>query len=132
MSERTIRNEPVVRISQGFFEPTLLLSVSTRLQDGRETLEPALSALRGLRRIVVDRGVRRFGSEVVLGTICLLAGGGCLRRTRQLVSRDGRMAGPKGDQAIRIGIRQRAQQQHSAVQLAGDLANAPVAPKNRV
>ena len=53
MSERTIRNEPVVRISQRFFEPTLLLSVSTRLQEGRETLEPALSALRGLRHYYV-------------------------------------------------------------------------------
>ena len=53
MSERTIRNEPVVRISQGFFEPTLLLSVSTKLQEGRETLEPALSALRGLRHYYV-------------------------------------------------------------------------------
>ena len=41
-------SEPVVRVSQGFFEPHLLDAVSTKLNEGRATLEPALRALRGL------------------------------------------------------------------------------------
>ncbi len=41
-------SEPVVRVSQGFFEPALAQSVSTKLDEGRATLEPALKRLRGL------------------------------------------------------------------------------------
>ena len=41
-------SEPVVRISQGFFEPHLLQSVSSKLNEGRATLEQCLRALRGL------------------------------------------------------------------------------------
>jgi hypothetical protein len=41
-------SKPIVRVSQGFFEPNLLDSVSAKLNEGRTTLEPALHALRGL------------------------------------------------------------------------------------
>jgi hypothetical protein len=41
-------SEPVVRVSQGFFEPDMLASVSAKLDEGRATLEPALRSLRGL------------------------------------------------------------------------------------
>ena len=41
-------SEAVVRISQGFFEPTLAETVATKLREGRATLEPALRGLRGL------------------------------------------------------------------------------------
>jgi len=41
-------SEPVVRVSQGFFEAHLAKSVTAKLDEGRATLEPALKALRGL------------------------------------------------------------------------------------
>jgi hypothetical protein len=41
-------SEPVVRVSQGFFEPQLAQSVAAKLEEGRATLEPALKSLRGL------------------------------------------------------------------------------------
>jgi hypothetical protein len=41
-------SEPVVRISQGFFDPHLLETVEAKLREGRASLEPALSALHGL------------------------------------------------------------------------------------
>ncbi len=41
-------SEPIVRISQGFFEPHLLESVEANLQEGRASLEPALKVLSGL------------------------------------------------------------------------------------
>jgi len=46
--------EPVVRISQGFFEPGAFTSVSAKLQEGRTTLEPALRALAGLLHYYVS------------------------------------------------------------------------------
>ncbi len=39
--------EPIVRISQGFFEPKQCDAVAARLQEGRSRLEPALRALPG-------------------------------------------------------------------------------------
>jgi hypothetical protein len=47
-------NEPVVRISQGFFEPQLFGSVEAKLREGNATLEPALRALRGLLHYYVS------------------------------------------------------------------------------
>ena len=41
-------SEPVVRISQGFFEPQQHEIVATKLREGRSILEPALRALPGL------------------------------------------------------------------------------------
>ncbi len=41
-------DEPVVRISQGFFEPEQYAAVAARLREGRTRLEPALRALPGL------------------------------------------------------------------------------------
>ncbi len=41
-------SEPVVRISQGFFEPHLLEGVEAKLREGRASLEPSLKALPGL------------------------------------------------------------------------------------
>ncbi len=41
-------SEPVVRISQGFFEPHLLESVEAKLHEGHASLESALKALPGL------------------------------------------------------------------------------------
>jgi len=40
--------EPVVRVSQGFFEPQQYDIVAAKLNDGRSILEPALRALPGL------------------------------------------------------------------------------------
>jgi hypothetical protein len=47
-------NEPVVRISQGFFDPAALSSVSATLEASQTTLEPALRALRGLMHYYVS------------------------------------------------------------------------------
>jgi hypothetical protein len=47
-------SEPVVRISQGFFEPGLAKSVAAKLNEGRATLEPALKALHGLLHYYVS------------------------------------------------------------------------------
>ena len=41
-------SEPVVRVSQGFFEARLAQSVVAKLDEGRAILEPALKVLRGL------------------------------------------------------------------------------------
>ncbi len=41
-------SEPVVRISQGFFEPRLLDAVEATLREGRSSLDPALAVLPGL------------------------------------------------------------------------------------
>ena len=41
-------SEPVVRVSQGFFEPGLAGAVESKLHEGRATLDPALKSLRGL------------------------------------------------------------------------------------
>lgn len=46
--------EPVVRISQGFFEPAQIDVVSQKLTDGRQTLDGALRALPGLIRYYVS------------------------------------------------------------------------------
>lgn len=46
--------EPVVRISQGFFEPRLFDAVVAKLEEGRPTLEPVLRALPGLRHYYVS------------------------------------------------------------------------------
>ncbi len=46
-------SEPVIRISQGFFEPHLLESVEAKLLEGRALLEPALKALPGLMHYYV-------------------------------------------------------------------------------
>ena len=40
--------EPVVRISHGFFEAHLRETVEAKLSEGRDSLEAALKALRGL------------------------------------------------------------------------------------
>lgn len=47
-------SEPVVRVSQGFFEARLLDRVTAKLQEGRVTLEPAIRRLRGLRHYYVS------------------------------------------------------------------------------
>jgi hypothetical protein len=47
-------SEPVVRISQGFFESPLFESVTAKLREGNATLEPALKALRGLLHYYVS------------------------------------------------------------------------------
>jgi len=47
-------SEPVVRISQGFFEPQQFGVVATKLQEGRSSLEPALRALPGLMHYYVS------------------------------------------------------------------------------
>jgi hypothetical protein len=51
-------NEPIVRVSQGFFDPQILDSVIAHLREGRSTLEPALRALHGLLHyyVSVDAG----------------------------------------------------------------------------
>lgn len=41
-------SEPVVRVSQGFFEPQQHDIVTAKLNEGRSILEPALRALPGL------------------------------------------------------------------------------------
>jgi hypothetical protein len=41
-------SEPVVRVSQGFFEPQQYDIVAAKLKEGRSFLEPALRALPGL------------------------------------------------------------------------------------
>lgn len=41
---------PVVRISQGFFEPHLFPAVEAELRESRASLEPAVHALPGLLR----------------------------------------------------------------------------------
>jgi hypothetical protein len=46
--------EPVVRISQGFFDAHLADSVAAKLGEGRITLEPALKALPGLLHYYVS------------------------------------------------------------------------------
>jgi hypothetical protein len=46
--------EPVVRISQGFFDPPLADRVAAELQKGRATLDPALKRLRGLLHYYVS------------------------------------------------------------------------------
>jgi len=40
--------EPVVRVSQGFFEPQQYDIVAAKLKEGMSFLEPALRAMRGL------------------------------------------------------------------------------------
>lgn len=47
-------SEPVVRVSQGFFEPHLADEVEERLREGRATLEPALRRLGGLLHYYVS------------------------------------------------------------------------------
>jgi quinol monooxygenase YgiN len=46
--------EPIVRISQGFFEPHMLPRVAVQLEEGRASLEPALRALAGLLHYYVS------------------------------------------------------------------------------
>ena len=46
--------EPVVRISQGFFDPVDAPKVSARLSEGRRELEPVLMALPGLLHYYVS------------------------------------------------------------------------------
>lgn len=46
--------EPVVRISQGFFDPSLAESVTDALEQGRVSLEPALHKLPGLLHYYVS------------------------------------------------------------------------------
>lgn len=41
-------SEPIVRVSQGFFEPQQYDIVASKLKEGRSILEPALRALPGL------------------------------------------------------------------------------------
>ncbi len=41
-------NEPIVRISQGFFEAKQYDAIEARLQEGKSRLEPALRSLPGL------------------------------------------------------------------------------------
>jgi quinol monooxygenase YgiN len=41
-------SEPVVRISQGFFEPHLAAGVAAKLEEGHATLDPAIRRLPGL------------------------------------------------------------------------------------
>jgi len=41
-------SEPIVRVSQGFFEPQQYDIVAAKLKEGRSILEPALHALPGL------------------------------------------------------------------------------------
>jgi len=47
-------SEPVVRVSQGFFEPRLFDAVRAKLHEGRATLDPALRALPGLLHYYVS------------------------------------------------------------------------------
>jgi hypothetical protein len=47
-------SEPVVRVSQGFFEPHLFESVEAKLREGNASLEPALTALPGLLHYYVS------------------------------------------------------------------------------
>ncbi len=47
-------SEPIVRVSQGFFEPQQFEIVAAKLQEGRRTLEPALRALPGLLHYYVS------------------------------------------------------------------------------
>ena len=47
-------SEPVVRISQGFFEPHLFKRVEAALREGGASLEPALRALSGLLHYYVS------------------------------------------------------------------------------
>jgi len=47
-------SEPVVRVSQGFFEPHQYEIVATKLKEGGAILEPALRALPGLVRYYVS------------------------------------------------------------------------------
>lgn len=47
-------SEPVVRVSQGFFEPHLAKSVADALEKGRAALDPALKALHGLLHYYVS------------------------------------------------------------------------------
>jgi hypothetical protein len=46
--------EPVVRISQGFFEAQLVSEVESKLQEGKKSLEPAIRALNGLLHYYVS------------------------------------------------------------------------------
>lgn len=57
VAEEIFMSEPVVRISQGFFEPHLADSVAAKLREGGATLEPALKSLHGLIHyyVSVDR-----------------------------------------------------------------------------
>jgi hypothetical protein len=47
-------SEPVVRISQGFFEPRLFPDVQAKLFEGKASLDPALRTLRGLLHYYVS------------------------------------------------------------------------------
>lgn len=47
-------SEPIVRISQGFFEPRQYDIVDAKLKEGRSVLEPALRALPGLLHYYVS------------------------------------------------------------------------------
>ena len=47
-------SEPVIRISQGFFEPQLFETVAAKPREGGATLEPALKALHGLLHYYVS------------------------------------------------------------------------------
>ena len=49
--------EPVVRVSQGFFDERMIDRVIAGLEEGRGTLEPALKALHGILHyyVAVDR-----------------------------------------------------------------------------
>jgi hypothetical protein len=53
-SRRSFMTEPIVRVSQGFFEPQILDSVIAHLREGRSTLEPALRTLHGLLHYYVS------------------------------------------------------------------------------
>ena len=46
--------EPIVRISQGFFDAELADAVAAKLNEGRATLEPALRRLPGLLHYYVS------------------------------------------------------------------------------
>lgn len=47
-------SEPVIRISQGFFDPQQFEVVAAKLQEGESILEPALRALKGLMHYYVS------------------------------------------------------------------------------
>ena len=47
-------SEPVIRISQGFFDPRQYDAVAAKLKEGRTRLEPALRGLPGLVRYYVS------------------------------------------------------------------------------
>ena len=47
-------SEPVVRVSQGFFEPSLFPDVKAKLLEEKTSLDPALRTLRGLLHYYVS------------------------------------------------------------------------------